>query len=193
MRHLANLSDTELIANLRNGQEQAFDVLFRRYQKDIRNVILHYVKDKVLTEDLSQDSFIRIYASLKNGKYNEQGSFLPWALRIARNLCMDHLRKEAQFSKSNTSLHDDFQCTMPCQSAEARMTIKQRDEQLQLFINRLPDEQKKVVHYRFFEELSFKEIAALMNTSVNTSLGRMRYGVLHLRRQVAKTPAIAWR
>ncbi len=193
MRHLANLSDTELIANLRNGQEQAFDVLFRRYHKDIRNVILHYTKDRLITEDLSQDTFIKIYTSLKGGKYAEQGSFLPWALRIARNLCMDYLRKESQFSRSAKIIHDDCLFTTANQGAEAKLSAKQQDQQLHRFINRLPDDQKKVVHYRFFEELTFKEIAGLMNTSVNTSLGRMRYGVMHLRKQVAQTPSFVWR
>src|SRR4051812_33824545 len=96
MKILAHLSDKELIECLHKGYEKAFDVLFCRYKKNVRLVVLHYVKDKLVTEDLCQDAFIRIYTSLKTGKYNEQGSFLAWALHICRNLCMDHLRKASQ-------------------------------------------------------------------------------------------------
>ena len=193
MRRLLSLSDTELIAQFHAGHDKAFDVLLNRCARDVRNVITHYVKDRLLTEDLSQDAFLKIYTSLKAGKYNEQGKFLPWALRIARNLCMDHLRKAGQLPPSGQLLHDDKRCTSSREGADYQLSAKQEEQRLNALINRLPDDQKKVVCYRYFEELSFKEIAALMNTSVNTSLGRMRYGLAHLRKQMQGSPSPTWR
>ena len=192
MRLLVKLSDTELIECFHQGQEKAFDVLFCRYQKDVRNVIAHYVRDRLVTEDLSQDAFIRIYTSLKRGKYNEQGKFISWALRIVRNLCMDYLRKVAQRPILGPMLQDDCLCTTENQDAGNKMATKQQQHRLNGLINRLPEDQKKVVYYRYFEELSFKEISALMNTSVNTSLGRMRYGLSHLRKQVTDRSSYLW-
>jgi RNA polymerase sigma factor (sigma-70 family) len=192
MRALQSLSDRELIECFHAGHERAFDVLFYRYGKDIRNVIVHYIKDRLLTEDLSQDAFLKIYTSLKRRKYNEEGKFLPWALRIARNLCMDHLRKASQLPALAHILHDDSLCN-PQLSAENKLCAKQRDQHLNTFISRLPEDQKKVVYYRYFEDLSFKQIALLMDTNVNTSLGRMRYGLAHLRKQIKYTPSYVWR
>jgi RNA polymerase sigma factor (sigma-70 family) len=177
MRRLLSLSDLELLQCFHAGQEKAFDVLLHRYQKDVRNVIQHYVKDRLLTEDLSQDVFLKVYTSLKRGTYNEQGKFLPWSLRIARNVCMDHLRKSAQLPPSGQILHDDYLCTDARHNAENKLILKQQEQQLTAIINHLPEDQKKVVCYRYYEERSFKEIARLMSTSVNTSLGRMRYGL----------------
>ena len=193
MRRLLSLSDGELIESIRAGHDKAFEALLYRYENDIRNVIRHYVKDRLTAEDLSQEASLKIYTSLKSGKYNEQGKLLPWALRIARNLCMDHLRKAAQFPPVTKLCYDDYLSTYSNQNAEHRLTVKQQEQQLNAFIEGLPEDQKKVVHYRYFEDLSFKEIAALMNTSVNTSLGRMRYGLAHLRKQVNRSPALAWR
>lgn len=192
MRLLRNLPDTELIECFHQGQEKAFDVLFCRYQKDVRNVIAHYVRDRLVTEDLSQDAFIRIYTSLKRGKYNEQGKFISWALRIVRNLCMDYLRKVAQRPASGPILQEDCLCEPTHQNADHKMAAKQRQHQLNGLIDHLPEDQKKVVYYRYFEELSFKEISTLMNTSVNTSLGRMRYGLAHLRKQVSNQRSCLW-
>lgn len=193
MRRLLNLSDTELIEHLQMGHGKAFDVLIQRYEKDLRNVIYHYVKDWLLTDDLSQDVLIKIYTSLKQNKYNERGKFLPWALRIARNLCLDYLRKAAQVPRTSAIPHHDCLCTTAGQSAEGRLIARQQEQQLSVFINRLPHDQKQVVCYRIFEQRSYKEIAVRMNTSVNTSLARMRYGLTHLRKQVTNTPLCLWR
>ena len=187
---MQNMSDSDLITQLFNGQERAFDILFCRYNKDVRNVVHHYVKDRVVTEDLSQDVFIRIYISLKQKKYNEQGSFLPWCLRIARNQCMDYLRKSAQFRVSENVIDHNSYITPHSQSAESCLVARQQEQQLSSLINRLSEEQKKVIRYRFYEELSFKEVASIMNTSVNTSLGRMRYGLMNLRKLAANSPSV---
>lgn len=152
-----------------------------------RAVVLHCVKDRLPTEDLSQVAFLKIYTSLKCGKYNEQGKFLPWPLRIARNLCMDYLRKSPEHQSLYQMPADNFLRTPPQRNVDCKLTAKQQEQELNAFINRLPEDQKKVVYYRYFEEMSFKEIATLMNTSVNTSLGRMRYGLAHLRKQIKST------
>lgn len=192
MRSMQSLSDTELIENFHGGDQRSFEALLGRYERDVRNVILHYVKERATVEDLSQDAFIKIYTSLKTGKYNEQGKFLPWALRITRNLCMDYLRRGVQHPVSGTLLHDNYVGTSTNQ-VENRLALRQREEQISTFINNLQEDQKKVIFYRYFEGLSFKQIATLMNTSVNTSVGRMRYGLMHLRRQVDNTPAYLWK
>ena len=189
MKILLTLSDSELIESLQAGHEKAFEILIQRYVKDLRSEIQRYTKDHLLTEYLSQDILIKMYTSLQQNKYNEQAKFLPWALRITRNLCIDYLRKKARFQQADKVLHDDCLFTTLSQSAESRLAAKQQEQLLQVFIKRLPDEQQSVVYYRFFEELSFKEIAELMNTSVNTSLGRMRYGLAHLRRLISNTPS----
>lgn len=181
---LLNLSDKELIEHLQAGNAKAFDILFSRYRKDVRNVIVYYVRDKEVAEDICQDVFIRIYTSLKHERYNEHGSFLPWVLRIARNLCMDHLRKVSRLPAMVNGLADNGWHPIVQNYAEKRMLTKQQQHHMNGLINNLPEDQKKVVYYRYFEDLSFKEISMLMNTSINTSIGRMRYGLERLRKQV---------
>lgn len=189
MRRLLGLSDIELVISLQAGHEKALDVLLQRYKQDIRNIIWHYTKDDRIIEDLSQEVLIKIYTSLKQKKYNEQGKFLPWALRVTRNLCLDYLKKKAQLPHIGKFLHDDCLTIAASQNAENRLVAKQQEQQLSVFINRLPDDQKRVVYYRFFEELNYKEIAVLMNTSVNTSLGRMNYALTRLRKHVNNAPS----
>lgn len=184
MTLLFNLLDTDLVERMGDGQEKAFEVLFCRYQKDVYRIVLHYLKNKTASEDLCQDIFLRVYVSLKEGKYNERGTFLAWLLRIAHNMCMDHLRKAARHEYSDNGVPENLLFTSPNTDAENRLVAKQRGQQLSVFIGRLPKDQKKVIYYRYFEELSFKEIATLMNASVNTSLGRMRYGLAHLRKHI---------
>ena len=192
MRRYNQLSDTELAHLLFNGQEQAFEILFTRYQPEVCKVIVHYVKDKVLAEDLSQEVFLKIYTSLKSGKYDEQGKFKPWALRIAHNLCMDHLRKAAQMPVALWDECSGVPHTPAPVYTQCNMTAKQQAQRLNHLIESLPEVQKKVVRYRYFEELSFKEISVLMNTSVNTSLGRMRYALERLSKGVKQTPSLSW-
>src|SRR5689334_22841634 len=139
MRILSQLSDRELIEEVFKGQEQAFDVLFSRYKKDVRHIVLRSVRDKLITEDLCQDTFIRVFNALKKRNYNERGNFRAWILCVARNLCMDHLRKSMRFTRSDILLYDDFVCTTSGDCVENRMVIKQQEQQLQAFINRLPD------------------------------------------------------
>lgn len=146
---------------------------------------MYHVKDRTLAEDLAQEVYIRIISSIQKNQYCEEGKFLPWALRIAFNSCMDHLRK-----KNRTSYVPDFSETIlgefSVASPEAKLVQKQAAEQLHTMLDELSAEQKRVVHYRHFEDLSFKEIALRTNTSVNTSLGRMWYALMHLRLKARK-------
>ncbi|MBE7171331.1 MAG: sigma-70 family RNA polymerase sigma factor [Williamsia sp.] len=189
MRLLQSLTDTELIDHFHKGHKKAFELLFFRYKEDVRRVIIHYVKDATVAEDLSQEAFIRIYTSIENRKYNEQGKFLPWALRIVRNLCLDHLRKTAQLSPTVQIVYEEWAGATEQPNAEDNLVARQLQLQLFSLLNCLPEEQKKVVCYRYFDGLCFKKIASLMNTSVTTSVARMRYGLAHLRKQINESPA----
>ncbi|MDQ6608297.1 MAG: sigma-70 family RNA polymerase sigma factor [Bacteroidota bacterium] len=191
MKNLIALTDVELIRLFLSGDEKGFDVLFLRYKTDLTKVILYYCKDKFIAEDLVQDTFFKILSSLKNNRYHEEGKFLPWALRIAHNICMDHLRKNAN-TPPTTELFQGTVLYESTHSAETKMVQDQLRNKIHLLIDRLPDEQKEVVYGRHFEELSFKEISSRMNTSVNTSLGRMRYGLTHLRKLIVNDAGFVW-
>ena len=170
----------ELVRLFSNGEERAFPVLYKRYQQNIYKVVVYYIKDRTLAEDMTQDVFIKIIHSIKEKRYCEDGKFLTWSLRIAYNHCMDHLRKPKRVSYVTDFSSTVLACTAT-PSPETQLVIEQTATQLYRFIEKLPEEQKKVLCYRHFEELSFKEIAERTNTSVNTSLGRMRYALMHLR------------
>lgn len=187
MRRLENLTDDELIAQFRKCQNQAFDILYRRYQQKIFDTVVYYIKNRTEAEDLTQEVSIKIITSIQTDRYCEEGKFLPWALRIAHNHCMDHLRRRnyvlyvAEFSSAQLS-------SVAIASPEYKLIGKQTAAQLRSLVNKLPAEQKQVVYYRHFEDLSFKEISERTNSSVNTALGRMRYGLMHLRLMTKNRP-----
>jgi RNA polymerase sigma-70 factor (ECF subfamily) len=188
MRFLETFTDIELIDHFRHGDEKAFRILYKRYQQKIFETIVFYVKDRTLAEDLSQEVYIKIISSIQANRYCDEGKFLPWALRIVHNHCMDHLRK-----RNRIAYVSDFTNTMLVNTAttspETALMQEQAAAYLHLLVDKLSDEQKKVVRYRHFEELSFKEISKLTNSSVNTTLGRMRYAMMHLRAMVQNHPA----
>ena len=188
MKSLEALTDTELIQRFQKGQEKAFAILYNRYQEKILHTIVYYVKDRTLAEDLSQEAYIKIIRSIQDNRYCDEGKFLPWALRIVHNHCMDHLRKP-----NRTAYVSDYTNAMLANavtsSVETDFVKAQTASFLHALVNHLSMEQKTVVRYRHFEELSFKEIAERTNTSVNTSLGRMRYALMHLRILSQKHPA----
>ena len=184
MKALSDLPDNQLIIMFRNGSENAFNMLFGRHKNELYSVILFYVKDTYLAEDILQDVFIRVIRSIKSGIYNEQGKFLPWALRVSYNLCLDHMR---QAKRKPTFLTDDYArwaIDGDDSGAENRMIRQQSEERMKYIMESLPEDQKMVITYRHFEDMSFKEIAQAMNTSVNTALGRMRYGMNNLRKLI---------
>lgn len=185
MKNLTACTDGELIRLFKAGQEQALDTLYLRYKDNTYNVILHYVRDTAGAEDLVQEVFIRIFSFLKSDRYCEEGKFLQWMLRIAYNISMDHLRKPKKEVCVENLAHTTAACEMVV-SHEDVVIAQQKKTYLYHLISKLPREQKEVVYYRLVEELSFKEIAEKTGTNVNTTLGRMRYGLMHLRRGVEK-------
>jgi RNA polymerase sigma-70 factor (ECF subfamily) len=176
----------ELIQLFQQGNTRAFDALIDRHQERIYNAILFMVKDSYLAEDLIQDIFIKIINNLKQNKYNDEGKFLPWALRIAHNFCVDHFRKVKRTPTIKTSDDQDlFEIIKHSDHpADYKMTRTQTHRNIQELVDLLPEEQREIIVLRHYANLSFKEIAQMTNCSINTALGRMRYGLINLRKMM---------
>ncbi|MCC6635630.1 MAG: sigma-70 family RNA polymerase sigma factor [Chitinophagaceae bacterium] len=185
MKTLTHASDTQLIhAFQERNANDALEVLINRYKDKIFSSILFLVKDKYLAEDLFQDVFIKVIDTLRNNKYSEEGKFLPWALRISHNLCVDYFRKVKRTPTIKTSDDRDIFETINVveESSETKLIANQSHDRVRKMIDMLPDEQREVLVLRHFADLSFKEIADITNCSINTALGRMRYGLINLRK-----------
>jgi len=180
------LSDNELIESFQAGNTRAFDTLIDRYQEKIYTTILFMVKDSYLAEDLIQEIFIKIIDNIKQKKYAEEGKFLPWALRISHNYCIDHFRKVKRTPTIKTSDDQDiFEIIKNTEhSADYKMTRSQTHQNIQALVDLLPEEQREIIVLRHYANLSFKEIATMTNCSINTALGRMRYGLINLRKMM---------
>jgi RNA polymerase sigma-70 factor (ECF subfamily) len=179
-------SDQDLIHLYTDGHEGGLVELIRRYQSKIYTSIYLLVKDEYLAEDIFQDTFIKVINTLKAGKYNEEGKFLPWVSRIAHNLVIDHFRREKRTPL--VSGGDDFDIFEVLgnydESTEDRMVREQTHKDLKALIHLLPAEQKEVLIMRHFGDMSFKEIADVTEVSINTALGRMRYALNNLRKMM---------
>ena len=186
MNKAVQLNDNELIQLFQEGNTRAFDALIDRHQERIYNAILLMVKDSYLAEDLIQDIFIKIIHNLKLNKYNDEGKFLPWALRIAHNFCVDHFRKVKRTPTIKTSDDQDlFEVIKHSDHpADYKMTRSQTHRNIQELVDLLPEEQREIIVLRHYANLSFKEIAQMTNCSINTALGRMRYGLINLRKMM---------
>jgi RNA polymerase sigma factor (sigma-70 family) len=184
MKNLFKFTDNQLVHSFRNGSNQALEVLIVRYRDKIFSTILFLVKDKYLAEDLFQDTFIKIIDTIRNNRYTEEGKFLPWAIRIAHNLCVDHFRKVKRAPAVKTSDdHDVFELfNFTEESADKNLMQEETQERIRLMLNLLPQEQREVIVLRHYADLSFKEIAEITECSINTSLGRMRYGLINMRK-----------
>ncbi len=184
MKNLFKQTDNQLVTAFKNGNNKALEILVSRYKDKIFSAILFLVKDKYLAEDLFQDSFIKIIDTIRNDKYTEEGKFLPWAVRIAHNLCVDHFRKVKRTPAVKTSDdHDIFELyNFTDDSADKEIIQSQTSERVKILLHMLPEEQREVIVLRHYGDLSFKEIAAVTNCSINTSLGRMRYGLINMRK-----------
>jgi RNA polymerase sigma-70 factor (ECF subfamily) len=176
------------VHSFQEGDAYAFEALIERHKDKIFSSILFLVKDKYLAEDLFQETFIRIIDTIKGKRYNEEGKFLPWASRIAHNLCVDHFRKVKRTPSILTGDDKDIfeVINVVEESAEQKMIRGQSHERLHSILNLLPDEQREVIVLRHFGDMSFKEIAAATDCSINTALGRMRYGLINLRRMMTE-------
>jgi len=168
------------------GSEAAFETLLLRHKRKVWSHVYLLVRDRELTEDIFQEAFIKVVNTLKNGKYNEEGKFLPWVIRIAHNLVIDHFRrnKKMKLVRSNED-HDVFATiAQPGKNVEQRMVNVQIDADVRKLIESLPDEQREVVIMRTYLSMSFKEISEQTDVSINTALGRMRYALINMRRMI---------
>ncbi len=182
------LNDQELVRSYLEGDERSFEVLLLRHKRKVWSHIYLMVRDREITEDLFQEAFIKVVHTLKSGKYNEEGKFLPWVMRIAHNLVIDHFRrnKKMPMVRSNDD-HDVFATiSQPGKNVEQRMVNVQVDEDVRKLIDHLPEEQREVVVMRTYLGMSFKEIADQTDVSINTALGRMRYALINMRKLIKK-------
>ena len=188
MKTLEQVADLDLIRSFQAGDTEAFDVLVTRYKDRIYSSILFFVKDTYLAEDLFQDVFIKIIDTLKNKRYTEEGKFLPWALRIAHNLCVDYFRKVNRTPAIKTSDDQDiFEVINVSQEAPDQKLMRgESHEKVRRMLDLLPEEQREIIVLRHYANLSFKEIAEITNCSINTALGRMRYGLINLRKMMTE-------
>ncbi|WP_207427840.1 RNA polymerase sigma factor [Pedobacter sp. SYSU D00535] len=179
-------NDQELVHLYIAGNESAIEELIRRHKSKIYTSIYMLVKDEHLAEDIFQDTFIKVINTLKAGKYNEEGKFLPWVLRIGHNLVIDHFRKDKRTPViTNGDGFDIFDVLgFYDESIEEKMVRDQTHKDLKAMIQLLPSEQKEVLIMRHYGDMSFKEIADITNVSINTALGRMRYALNNLRKMM---------
>lgn len=187
------MTDERLVALYADGENKAFDILLSRYKNRLYSYIFYIVRNDELAEDIFQETFMKAIITIRNGKYNENGKFPAWLTRIAHNLIIDHFRRE----KTNTLVSCDDEginilnnMRLSEGTVENRIIIQQVLDDVCKLMQYLPDEQREVVHMRFYQDLSFKEISEITGVSINTSLGRMRYAILNLRRLAEKNGVV---
>ena len=180
--------DALLVKNYMSGDENALTTLINRHQTKIYSFIYSKIADRDISDDIFQDTFIKVIKTLKSNSYNEEGKFLPWVMRIAHNLIIDHFRRNKKMPMyreteefSIFSLMTDKSLTI-----ENQMISDQVESDLRKIIEELPEDQKEVLVMRMYQDLSFKEISELTGVSINTALGRMRYAILNLRKIIEK-------
>jgi len=186
---LAKCEDRILIKSYQSGNEQSFEVLLRKHQDRVFAYINKLIKDNDVSNDIFQDTFIKVITTLKRGKYNEEGKFLPWVMRIAHNLVIDYFRKSSKMKivgRNSLNNNQDFDIFSVLElkesSIEDEMIKKQILRDVKNLVELLPDEQRDIVDLRHFKGMSFKDIADKKDISINTALGRMRYALINLRK-----------
>lgn len=185
MNTLNTMTDEELVVSYSKGNNQAFDCLLERYQNTLFNYIYFIVKNKNLTEDIFQETFVKAIITIKQGKYIESGKFKAWITRIAHNLIIDHFRQEKNENliSNDDTVVDLFNNMSLCEGTIEESIIKdQITNDIKKLITLLPQNQREVLEMRYYQDLSFKEISDLTGVSINTALGRMRYAILNLRK-----------
>lgn len=180
--------DALLVKNYMSGDENALSILINRHQTKIYGFIYSKISDRDISDDIFQDTFIKVIKTLKSNSYNEEGKFLPWVMRIAHNLIIDHFRRNKKMPMfreteefSIFSLMTDKSLTI-----ENQMISDQVEKDLRKIIEELPEDQKEVLVMRIYQDLSFKEISELTGVSINTALGRMRYALMNMRKVIEK-------
>jgi RNA polymerase sigma-70 factor (ECF subfamily) len=183
------LNDNELVKLYMSGNEESLSVLVQRHKRRIFSYIYMITRSKVLTEDIFQETFFKVIQTLKKEQYNEEGKFLPWILRIAKNLIIDHFRKVKKMPSISSVINDEGEETsifdiIPDNTESPKDAVESRalKKQIRSIVNDLPKDQKEVVIFRTYYDMSFKDIAEITNVSINTSLGRMRYALINLKK-----------
>ena len=181
-------SDSWLISEYRKGNEKTLPILITRHQKDLFSFIFYKLMDEDLANDIFQDTFMKIIVTLKEGRYNEEGKFILWAKRIAYNLIIDHFRLKSKHIKVSETTYENDEFSIfdliseKEENIEERLISQQIQDDLMKMLIFLPENQQEVIKLRFFDGLSFKEIADQTDTSINTTLGRVRYALINLRK-----------
>jgi RNA polymerase sigma factor (sigma-70 family) len=179
-------SDAELIGAYLGGAERALEILIHRYKDRVYTSIYMIVKDKYIAEDIFQDTFLKVVKTIREGRYAEQGKFLPWVVRVAHNLCMDYFRRTSAQMPITLSDGNDISHLFVCEeTAGDRIERLQTHRSIRQLVEALPEDQREVVVLRMYAELSFKEISDLTGVSINTALGRMRYALINLRKMIS--------
>ncbi len=190
---LTSANDSELIVSFRNGNENAFNLLFSRHRQCLFAIIYNIVKDAETAEDLLQETMIKALDTIRSDRYNDEGKFLPWIARIARNMAIDFFRKQKRYPnmriKEGSALYNTIELSEA--SIETTQIQSETFRQLKSYIHLLPENQKEVLMMRHYMKMSFQEIADITNVSINTALGRMRYALLNLRRAMEKNSVAA--
>jgi RNA polymerase sigma-70 factor (ECF subfamily) len=178
-----NLTDAQLVEKYKDGDTHALSVLISRYKDQLYTALVLLVKDKELAEDIFQDVFVRVINSLKNNRYRHEGFFFAWIIRIAHNLYLDHLRKaKRRPAISSFDSMDNLDGVDDPSEKDTRLLEENRLQKIREVIWRLPPDQQEIIILRHYAGLSFKEIASVMQISINTALGRMRYALTNLRK-----------
>lgn len=189
---MKRLDDRDLISLYIGGDEKAFEVLLLRHKDKIFRYIYMKVRDRALADDIFQEAFVKIINTLKLGTYNEEGKFLPWAMRIAHNLVIDHFRRNSKVKmiSESSSSKEDFNIfsvlSQEEKNIEQSMTYDELENQMVELIDHLPPAQREILKMRIFQDMSFKDIAESEEISINTALGRMRYALINLRKLIDK-------
>lgn len=182
------IPDAVLVSNYVAGDENALTVLISRHQSKIFGFIYSKLSDKDISNDIFQDTFMKVIKTLKSNSYNEEGKFLPWVMRIAHNLIIDHFRRNKKMpmyrEKEGFSIFSIMSDNVP--NIESKLITNQVETDLKKLIDELPAEQKEVLIMRMYQDLSFKEISEVTGVSINTALGRMRYAIINLRKVIDK-------
>lgn len=182
-------SDSALVKAYQEGNESAFAVLLQRHQKHVYNVILMIVKDRFITEDIFQDTFMKVITLIQNKQYQDEGKFSHWVIRIAYNMAVDYFRKIKKNTTVTDSESDIFSQEnrfIDEQEADTNILQSENEHIITELLKQLPNEQREVVVLRHYADMSFKEIAEMTNNSINTVLGRMRYALMNLRKMLTQ-------
>ena len=185
------LSDNELVKLYMNGNEESLSILVKRHKRRIFSYLYLISRNKELTEDIFQETFFKVIQTLKKRQYNEEGKFLPWVLRIAKNLMIDHFRKIKKMPSISSVTNDEGErvdifdiIPEPVSNSKDANEAKEFKELIRNVVGELPPDQKEVVIMRTYYDMSFKEIAEVTDVSINTALGRMRYALINLKKML---------